>query len=102
MDVPVLADQQESTYNISVRTQDVVWKTCREQWMIGTDGEKERERERERERVRKIHASSATFLGSHVGRSVAHLVFPAKRSQTDFVIVIKKRLIDCISHETTS
>ena len=30
MDVPVLADQYEPTDNISVQTQDVVWKTCRE------------------------------------------------------------------------
>ena len=37
----MLADQQELTYNSSVRTQDVVWKNCQEQWMIGTDGERE-------------------------------------------------------------
>ena len=36
MDVPVLADQQKLT----VQKQDVVCKTCQEQWMIGTDGEK--------------------------------------------------------------
>ena len=41
MDVPVLADQQELIYISSVRTQDVVWKTCQEQWMIGMDEEKE-------------------------------------------------------------
>ena len=41
MDVPVLADQQEPTYNSSVRTQDVVWITCRERWMIGTNGARE-------------------------------------------------------------
>ena len=36
MDMPVLADQQELTYNRSVQTQDVVWKTCRKRWMTGT------------------------------------------------------------------
>ena len=25
----------------SVQTQDVLWKTCQEQWMIGTNGERE-------------------------------------------------------------
>ena len=44
MDVPVLADQQELINISSVRTQDVVWKICRERWMIGTDGERKRER----------------------------------------------------------
>ena len=38
MVVPVLADQHELIYNSSVRTQDVIWKTCRERWMIGADG----------------------------------------------------------------
>ena len=51
MDVPVLADQQELTYNSSVRTQNVVWKTCRERWMIGTNDE----------RVWEIRASCATW-----------------------------------------
>ena len=46
MVVPVLADQQELTYNSSVETQGVVWKTCWEWWMVGTDGEREKERER--------------------------------------------------------
>ena len=50
MDVPVLDDQQRLIYFSSVRTLDVVWKTCRERWLIGTEREKERERERERER----------------------------------------------------
>ena len=40
MDVPVLIDQQELIDMSSVRTQDVVWETCREQWMIETDGER--------------------------------------------------------------
>ena len=40
-DVLVLTDQQESTNNYDVQTQDLVWKTCWEQWMIGTNGEKE-------------------------------------------------------------
>ena len=47
MDVGVLADQQEHIYISFVQTPDVVWKTCRERWMIGTDGEKERERKKE-------------------------------------------------------
>ena len=41
MDVLVLADKQEPIYISFVRTQDLVWKTCQEQWMIGTDGERE-------------------------------------------------------------
>ena len=44
IDVSVLSNLQEITYNSSVQTQDVVWKT----WMIKTDGK----------RVREIHASS--------------------------------------------
>ena len=36
--VPVLADQQELIYISSVRTQDVVWKTCQERWIIEMDG----------------------------------------------------------------
>ena len=32
MDVPMLANQQELTYNRSVQTQDVVWKTCWEEY----------------------------------------------------------------------
>ena len=59
MDAPVLADQQELIYIRSVRTQDVVWRTCREWWMIG-ERERERERERVRERVKEIRAVSAT------------------------------------------
>ena len=42
MDIPVLADQQERMYISSLRTQNVVWKTCREQWTIGMDEERER------------------------------------------------------------
>ena len=61
MDAPVLADQQELTYTRSVRTQDVVWKTCQELWMIGTNGVcvcvRERERERERESRKYVLAS---------------------------------------------
>ena len=41
MDMAVLANSQELIYISSVQTQNVVWKTCQEQWMIGTDGEKE-------------------------------------------------------------
>ena len=40
MDAPRLADQQELILALC-RTLDVVWRTCRERWMIGTDGEKE-------------------------------------------------------------
>ena len=49
MDVPVLVDQQELIYISCAWTQDVVWKTCQEQWIIETYGERERERERERQ-----------------------------------------------------
>ena len=56
MDVIELADRQEVIYNSYAQIQDVVWKTCQERWMIGTDEETERyrdtERERERERER--------------------------------------------------
>ena len=39
MDVPVLANQQEQAYNISVRTQDVAKQTC---WdLTGTNSERE-------------------------------------------------------------
>ena len=41
LDVSVLADQQELTSNSSVRTQDIVCKTCQVRWMIGTNGERE-------------------------------------------------------------
>ena len=59
IDVQVLRNQQELTFNSSVRTQDVIWKTCLEQWMIGTNGE--REREREKERVSEICVNSVTW-----------------------------------------
>ena len=39
MDVPVLAEQQELIDISSVRNQDVIWKTCRERRMMGTDRE---------------------------------------------------------------
>ena len=32
MDVPVLSNQQELIYINSVWKQDVIWKTCWEQW----------------------------------------------------------------------
>ena len=35
MDVPVIVDQQELISISSLWTQDVVWKKCREGWMIG-------------------------------------------------------------------
>ena len=37
MDMPVLVDQQELIYINRVRIQDLVWKTGRERWMIGTN-----------------------------------------------------------------
>ena len=41
VDLPVLVKEQELIYISSVRTQGVVWKTCRERWMIEMDAEKE-------------------------------------------------------------
>ena len=41
MDVPALVYQQELIYISPVRTQNIVWKTCRERWMIGTGEERE-------------------------------------------------------------
>ena len=41
MDVPALADQQRVTYITSVRTRDVLWKTCQEQSMLGIDGDRD-------------------------------------------------------------
>ena len=38
MDMSVVDAQQEPTYNTSVQTLDVVWKTFLEQWMIETNG----------------------------------------------------------------
>ena len=40
MDVPMLADQQKLIYISSLLILDVFWKTCRMQWMIGTDAER--------------------------------------------------------------
>ena len=40
-DVSVLADQRELIYINSVRIRDVVWKTCREWWMIGIEGKRQ-------------------------------------------------------------
>ena len=40
-DEQVLDDQIELIYNNSVRTQDVVEKTCWEKWMIETNDERE-------------------------------------------------------------
>ena len=39
MDMPVLANLQELIYISFMWTQDVVWRTCWEWWMIGVDGE---------------------------------------------------------------
>ena len=44
--MPVLADQPELTTTGTGQTQDVVWKTCQERWMIVTNGERERESEK--------------------------------------------------------
>ena len=41
IDMPGLANQQELIYISSVWTQDLVWRTCWEKWMIGTDGKRE-------------------------------------------------------------
>ena len=41
MDGPVMAGHQELIYISCVHIQGVVWKTYMEQWMRGTDGEKE-------------------------------------------------------------
>ena len=43
MDKLVLADQQELTYNSSVRIQKEVWMTCWERWLIEMNGERVRE-----------------------------------------------------------
>ena len=45
LDVTVLADQREFTYDCFVWTQYGVGKTCCERWMIETEGKKERVRE---------------------------------------------------------
>ena len=37
IDVPVLVDQQELIYIGSAQTHKVIWKTCRERWMIVTN-----------------------------------------------------------------
>ena len=47
MNVPTMADQQESIYIRYVRTEDVVLETCRDWWMIGTGEKIEKERFRE-------------------------------------------------------
>ena len=39
--MPNLADKQEYIYISSELTQDVIWKSCRERWMTGTDGHRE-------------------------------------------------------------
>ena len=44
MDASVLADQQGLTYISSVWTQDVVWRTFQDHWMIGLDGKRESEK----------------------------------------------------------
>ena len=40
-DMEVLADQQKLIYNSSLQAQDVVWRTCQKQLMIGMNGERE-------------------------------------------------------------
>ena len=44
MDVPVLLDQYERTYNSSVQKQNAFNRACWEQWTIGTDGKRESEK----------------------------------------------------------
>ena len=39
MDEPDSDNQGELTYNSSVQKQDIVRRSCRERWMIGTNGE---------------------------------------------------------------
>ena len=41
MDVQRQDDQLEHTYSSSVPIRDVALRTCRKQWTIGRDGEKE-------------------------------------------------------------
>ena len=58
------------------RHNDVVWKTCREQWMIGTDGERERERERERESQENPSCQCDLMIMMMIfSRSVSHSVY---------------------------
>ena len=38
MNMPMLADRQELNYISTVWTQDIIWKTCWEWWMIMMDG----------------------------------------------------------------
>ena len=40
MDMLMLTNQHEHTYNSSVRSKNIVWKTCQEQWMIGKKEER--------------------------------------------------------------
>ena len=44
MDQPVLANEQELTCNSFVWTQNVIWKTCQEQFMIGTNHKRKLEK----------------------------------------------------------
>ena len=41
MDMLVVTDQQKRIYISFVWSQDIVWKTCQQRWMIGTEGVKE-------------------------------------------------------------
>ena len=41
--MPVLDDKQEIIYISLVRREDVLWKNCEGQWMIGTEGERVKE-----------------------------------------------------------
>ena len=40
IDVPAIVNQDKSPYNSAVWAQDLVWKTYRELWMKGMDGER--------------------------------------------------------------
>ena len=44
MDEQMLDAQLEHIYNLSVRTQDVVLRTCRKRWAIERNGERESEK----------------------------------------------------------
>ena len=44
MDMQMLADPQKLTYISYEQTLDLIWMTYQEQWMIGTDGERESEK----------------------------------------------------------
>ena len=58
----VLTDQEELIYISSVRTQDAVWKTCRDQWMIGTDEKRESEKSTQSARFDDIYSHLYLYI----------------------------------------